>query len=176
MNTVSTVTVKIKTSTNMSSLDIQVNNAYSTVLTACMLNNSTIACTKIVPSSGTSIRIRYMYSFINGTNYTVTFNCTNPVYADSFLLQAFANISTEFANSASVAILPKTITCTATAVSKVVSQSTNTIFNIGLSTLNTGTLGKILITVNTQAPQFPNIINSSPTCSVDSSSNECALT
>ncbi len=174
VNTGGVMTIKIKTSTSYSLLDIAVSNVFTISNPACTLNATNTSCTRIVPSTGSYLRVRFSFNFTANQNYTLTFNTTNPVYSDSFVVQAFAATTTEFGNSGSINVLPKTMSCSMSPSSNVVSQISNVTFLLSVSTLPAGTLGKISLIVNSQT-QFPNVFNTGPSCLADNASYSCTL-
>ena len=173
VNDAANVTVNIRTSTAMSALDIVLSNVFGISSPQCRVNGVTATCNRIVPATGALYYIRYSFSFVANTNYTLFFNVTNPSYSDSFTIQGY-NGATSFINSGSLVINPKTISCSMASSSTVVSMTSNATFLIGVSTLTAGTIGKLSVTVNAQTT-FPNVINSSPLCMVDSFSASCSL-
>lgn len=167
------MTVSIRTTTAIAALDIVLNNAFTIASPRCTVNAVAVNCSRVVPAMGSTIIVRFSFSFVASNNYTLLFNATNPVYSDSFSVQGY-NGATAFGNSGSVTINPKTITCSIVVGSTVVSQLSNTTFYIAVSTLAANTSGQVSLSVNTQTI-FPNIISASPTCYVDSSATACTL-
>ncbi len=167
------ITINLRTSTVISTLDISISNAFTISNPNCRVNGVAATCNQVVPSTGTNIIVRFIYNFAASTNYTLTFNLTNPPYAENFIILAF-NGATPFSNTASVVINAKTIACSMSSSSNVVSQQANATFLIGVSTMPAGTIGKISINVNYQT-SFPYVINSSPVCMVDGSTVPCEL-
>lgn len=173
VNDAANVTVNIRTSTSIATLDIVLSNAFTIATPLCRVNAVAAVCNRIVPATGALLYIRFSFAFAASTNYTLMFNLTNPPYSDSFSIQAY-NGPTSFLNSGSLPINPKTITCSMTSSSPVVSMTANATFLIGVSTLTTGTLGKVSLSVNSQTT-FPNVINASPLCMVDTFAASCSL-
>ena len=115
------LTINIRTSTIISALDVVISNSFIVNAPSCYVNSNNTSCIKIVPPSGGTITIRFIYNFSTATNYTLMFNLVNPSYSDTFSIQAF-NGWTSFRNSGSVAINPKTIRCSIASNSQIVSQ------------------------------------------------------
>lgn len=173
VNDPASLTINIRTSTTITTLDVILSNVFVVASPACRVNGVAVSCNRIVPATGALVYVRFSYSFAASTNYTLFFNITNPSYSDSFSIQA-NNGATAFGNTGSLTINPKTITCSMASSSPVVSLTANATFLLSVSTMNSGTMGKLSISVNSQTA-FPNVINTSPVCSVDGSSVACTL-
>jgi hypothetical protein len=171
VNSPANISVNIRTSVAITTLDIVLSNAFTISNPNCRVNGAAATCNRVTPSTGTNIIIRYTFSFAALTNFTLSFNVTNPSYSDSFQIQAF-NGATSFSNSITLEISPKSIVCSMSSSSSVVSQQANATFLIGVSTMAAGSIGKISMSVNSQTI-FPNVINSNPTCLVDNSAATC---
>lgn len=167
------MTVSIRTTTTITTLDIVLSNAFAIASPRCTVNAVATTCNRVVPSTGSTIIVRFSFSFSASNNYTLVFNASNPVYSDSFAVQAY-NGATVFGNSGSVTINPKAINCSMVVSSTVVSQLSNTTFYLAVSTLAANTSGQVSLSVNTQTI-FPNIISASPTCYADGQATSCTL-
>lgn len=162
------LSVKILTTSAITS------NALSVVLPSdfsmvaqCKVDNATIGCS--TSSSSTLVTAVFSSSFASGVNYVLTLNVTNPSYATSFLLNAAVS-SSAFANTATLAITAKTITCSLTPSSNIVGDTTIGSFAIGNDALPTGS--SITISSATQTT-FPNLFSSNPTCQSGNISLTC---
>lgn len=162
VNTPANLTISIRTSTTITALDIVLTNSFSISNPLCTVNATSAPCNRIIPSTGSNLLVRFSYNFQSNTNYTLGFNITNPSYADSFPVQGYI-ANTSFGNVGSLPIYPYPINCSMQSSSSIVNQLANTTFNIGVTTLASGTLGSISISVNSQTV-YPNLINSSPAC------------
>jgi hypothetical protein len=173
VNDLSNVTINIRTTTTISTLDIVLFNVFGVSSPFCRINSTVVTCNRIIPATGSTVSIRYSYAFAANTNYTLSFNLTNPTYSDSFSIQAF-NGAIAFSNTGTLTIIPKNIACSMTSTSSIVSQIANITMSIGVSTMSAGTTGQLSLSVNSQTI-FPNVINSSPTCLVDNVVASCSL-
>lgn len=173
VNDLANITISIRTSTAISTLDIVLSNSFGVNSPTCRVNGTNTTCNRIIPATGNTVTIRYSYSFVINTNYTLFFNLVNPSYSDSFSIQGF-NGATAFVNTGTLTINPKNIACSVSSASSIVSQLANTTLNIGVSTMPAGTLGQLSISVNSQTI-YPNVINTSPTCLVDNFTASCSL-
>lgn len=173
VNNQANLTINIRTSTPISVLDIVLSDAFVVKSPVCRINSTSSTCNKVIPSTGNLIYVRFSFNFLTNMNYTLTFNITNPSYSESFSIQGL-NGAVFFGNSGTLTIDPKKINCSMSSTSTIVGQSSNTTFLIKLETMQAGTTGQISLTVNSQQV-FPNVINSSPSCSVDSFSTGCNL-
>jgi hypothetical protein len=173
VNDLSNVTINIRTTTTISTLDIVLYNLFGVSSPFCRINGTVATCNQIIPATGNTVSIRYSYAFAANTNYTLSFNITNPAYSDSFSIQAL-NGAIAFANTGTLTIIPKNMACSMTSTSSTVSQSANITINIGVSTMSAGTNGQLSLSVNSQTI-FPNVINTSPTCLVDNVAASCSL-
>lgn len=167
------ITISIRTTTAITTLDIVLSNAFAVASPRCTVNAVATSCNRVVPSTGNTIIVRFSFSFSASTNYTLVFNASNPVYSDSFAVQGYNGV-TAFGNSGSVTINPRTISCSIAAGSTVVSQLSSTTFYLAVSTLAANTSGQVSLSVNTQTV-FPNIISASPTCYADAVATPCSL-
>ena len=125
--------------------------------------------------TGSTISIRYSGLGLNSnTNYALTFSATNPLYADNFVLQGSAT-GTNFINTGTIEISPKSISCSMSSESHTVGKSSKTTFTLGLDTLAATDIGTIYISVDAQET-FSDVINPSPTCQMNTTQYPCSLT
>ncbi len=142
VNTPANLTISIRTSTTITALDIVLSNSFGIANPLCTVNATSTPCNRIIPSTGSNLLVRFSYNFQSNTNYTLGFNITNPSYADSFVVQGYIG-NTSFANTGTFTINPYAINCSMQSSSSIVNQLANTTFNIGVTTLPSGTLGSI---------------------------------
>lgn len=142
INAPANLTISILTSTSLTALDIVLSNSFAITNPLCTVNATSTPCNRVIPSAGSNLLVRFSYNFQSNTIYTLGFNITNPTYADSFEVQGYIG-STSFGTAGSLIINPYSINCSMQSSSSFVNQLANTTFSIGVTTLPSGTMGRI---------------------------------
>lgn len=162
--------VRILTSSAISANTLTVTfPADFTVSQPCLINGTSVACSFLSTSSSLTVSLASILS--TNTYYLLTFNLSNPYYSSNFPISAAVS-GVAFSNTALVSISPKTIVCSQSASSSLVSDTSIATFTLGNDALPTGSV----ITINsTLQTTFSNLFATSPVCMINNITFSCLL-